>query len=204
MAKQLATLGVGGQGAAGSTTELYDQFIDTNGTALTAHTMDIGPGWTSLVGTWQINASNQATQTAAGTGYKSVDSDSTKSDVTVTCDLTTAAGGTYAPGILARVQDGSNWLSGFIDSDGHLYIHELNAGTDTIRASVAFTSASGNTYTVKLVCSGTNLTFSQGATSCSYGSESFLQTATKCGLTEFTGFGYVNGNLFKNFKVTNP
>lgn len=45
MANDLLLLGAGPAGAVGSSYLLRDTFTDANGTALTAHTMDVGSGW---------------------------------------------------------------------------------------------------------------------------------------------------------------
>src|SRR6516164_1940041 len=43
----------------------YDTYVDTNGTNLSAHTMNVGPGWTVSNGAYTIQ-SNAATSTFLG------------------------------------------------------------------------------------------------------------------------------------------
>jgi len=52
-----------------STAVANDNFTDTNGVALTAHTMNLGNGWTSAGAQWEIQ-SNQARDSGAGSGVQ--------------------------------------------------------------------------------------------------------------------------------------
>lgn len=201
--------GVDAATAGGATTLILDQFADADGTALTAHaiapTNVPGASWAANNGTWTIQG-NQATSGVLGAGdYNVATADSGQADVTVTCDITTAGSGAYAPEIVGRLTDASNYWRVEIESTTQvLRIQEYNAGSGTTRASVSLTTVNGGTYALKVVFSGTGITASVGATTCNWTS-SFNQTATRHGVGEFTNNGTpYNTCLFDNFKVTTP
>src|SRR5258708_1704824 len=90
---------------------LYDTFTDADNTALTAHTMDVGPGWSVVQGTLKI-LSNAATPNSNNDG-DGVIADAGASDFTITADLV-GQGGSGAtdsqPQIFLRYTDAThNW-----------------------------------------------------------------------------------------------
>jgi hypothetical protein len=194
MTTELASLGVGGGGSS-VTTLLLDHFTDTNGTNLTAHTMDIGPGWTVPSGTFSIN-SNQAKMTVAGYA----ESQANQSDVTISAGVTPQA--TNFAGLLARYSATTDYWRVTIaaGTTNNWKITEVSGGTTTDRATGSVTINSGTQYAVQAVLSGTNITATvNGGNSLSYGSASSNQTKTLHGLR-----GTSLNALWDDFQVTNP
>lgn len=147
------SIGAGGAHA-GITTLLQDNFTDTNGTGLDAHTMDTGPGWTEHQGTWTTE-SNQASYSAGSADMASAAAGATQG--TITADVTTDASG-GAPGIAWRVTDNDNgWIFIVNDAADEIRIFEVNAGF-TQRASAAFTVAGNTTFALRCVISGDTFT----------------------------------------------
>lgn len=140
-------------------TLLYDTFTDANGTALTAHTMNVGGGWTAAVGTFQIqsnactpNSNNDDDQTVADAG---------RSDVAVSCQITPNGflGVSLSnPAIILRWTDSSNfWLIDTVINGGSphtLTLYERVAGVYTAKANGDPSIIAGSTYTVSAVLRG--------------------------------------------------
>ena len=64
---------------------LLDEFVDVDGTDLTAHTMNIGPGWTTVTSVYEIEG-NTCFVVAAGSGYQS-DAGASDGTLKVTADV---------------------------------------------------------------------------------------------------------------------
>jgi len=189
-------------------TLLSDTFTDTNGTALASHTMDVGPGWTALSGTWQINASNQATETAqAGVEYHCT-SDAGQADVTAQVDVTTPTqgSGNCSCGLYCRGSDQNNGWDVIIERDAGSYflgIYERVSGTSTLRASTTLSFTVGTTHTIRAVLSGNSITATvDGANTTSYSPASSNQAVTKFGLENYCDGSNYGPALFDNFLVT--
>jgi hypothetical protein len=192
--------GLSGMVPSGSTTVLQDNFVDTNGTSLAAHTMNVGPGWTISSGTWTIQSN--AAENTAGTSTI-VTSDSGQSNVTISATVTIPTSATGSYGLAARYTDTSNqWRIGVtLGSSGNFTITEDAAGTVTTRATGSVTINANTAYTVQAVMSGTTITATvNGGNQISYGSASSNQSATKHGLRS-GGSVY---SIYGSFLVTNP
>src|SRR5438105_5049422 len=131
---QLPLLGAGGAGG-GPVVKLKDVFTDTNGTALTAHTMDVGPGWSVSGGTWSITG-NKAYQTAT-TDYVLAHADAGIADGTLTVALN-PNNAAFQFGAVVRLTDANNCWYVRWHSDGYLDLQEVNGGTVTQRAQTFF------------------------------------------------------------------
>lgn len=187
---------------AGITYFLRDLFTDTNGTNLTAHTMNVGPGWTNItgLGTWTIS-SNQAVQSANDNRHYRITSQSNQSDGVVSVAVTYPGSGEAAPVVPVRVVDNNNLWYCIVDRNASAFrIRELNAGTDTIRATGTHTIAAGSTETLTVNLSGATITFTAGGDTLSYGSATFQQTATLHGIGEYRDVNY-GANSFDNFQM---
>lgn len=116
---------------------LFDTFTDPNGTTLTAHTMDIGPGWAVTAGT-DANVTIQANRAFCGSATVEVrTADAGAADVTITGTLNVA--GTSASilaALVGRCTDGNNFWQLALYNDG-FYLFEVNAGVVTQRGFVA-------------------------------------------------------------------
>lgn len=164
---------------------LIDAFNDADGTPLTDHTMDLGPGWNVSGAAWTIE-SNAAEITAGASAFAWADAGA--SDVTIT--TTVAIDGTNGTGIVGRLSDVNNlWVYYY----GNLY--ERNAGVYTVRASGGNPNVGDS---LSMECTGTNIAVKiNGVTVCSYGSATFNQTATNHGLCGDSGT-----SAYEDFEVT--
>lgn len=183
---------------------LKDSFTDANGTALTAHTMDRGAGWTQLQGSFDIQ-SNAAHGNTAATQNRAT-ADSSKTDVTIS-----AVG--FSPtintrlGLLARSADATHEYEGYWDGNaGSVQIYENNFATQ--RASVPLTYVAGKSWLLSLKTSGTKITFTvtqadnpANTATASFGSMAVNLTNTRCGILMF---GNEAGGFVDNFQVTGP
>lgn len=180
---------------------LYDTFTDTNGTNITAHTMDAGPGWATDNGTIEIQ-SNQATMTAdtVSLGLLTIGwSDAGISDCTVQADVAVGSATNQIAAVVGRLQDASNYWDleyrcgdAAIGGPVHaLMLVETNATVRTTRAQYDFggTSPLTGTHTLKLACLGDVLDGSfDGVPYVSYTSSSFnTQTNFGIGLFRLAG-----------------
>ncbi len=191
---QLPLLGAGG--AAGSPTVLLkDTFTDADGTNLTAHTMDVGPGWTVYAGSWDIRGDK--TEITSSTGGNAAAADAGHSDATVQADVTP---GNNSCGILFRLTDANNYWWAESDNNAQAFrLVEWNAGSVINRGQVAVTLNGGTTYTVQAVLSGSTITVTlDGGNMITYSSATFNQTATKHGLWSFEQ----TGDTHDNFQAT--
>jgi hypothetical protein len=180
----------------GFATYLKDTFTDTNGTNLTAHTMDVGSGWSSITGNWTIQ-SNQAQ--SGSTGAINV-ADAGQASVTMTAQFTLGvANSTHDFRLLARVLDASNYIFSQAKGDGTLLLVERKAGANTTLASGTW-SADTAQHTVKMVCYGSSLSvqIDQG-TPLTYQGEIFQATLTKHGIGSAWA---TTATLCDNFFVT--
>ena len=148
-------------------TLLKDQFTDTNGVALQSHTMTIGPGWTIGSGTWDISGNTGEKKTTNST-YEVIYADSGQSDVTASLDVQTNGFGNL--GVVVRLQDANNyWVAEH--NTAVLHLVQVVAGVRNVRASASMSP--GANYSISVVCSGTSITASIGATSINFTSSGF-------------------------------
>lgn len=162
---------------------LYDTFTDVNGTALSVHTMDHGPGWTQHAGTFEIQ-SNRA-EHKLGTTDSRAYADAGLADVRITVFATTADNttGASAPGVLVRATNGdNNWLLRIDRYNDTLRIFERNAAVHTIRASTPFVAGEALIYHMTVIANGPAISLTVMGTTVSYASATFNQTATRHGL----------------------
>lgn len=175
--------------------KFYDNFTDTNGTLLSAHTANInvpGNAWTLVNISGGTNRSdiqsNRVRVYDGGTGAAlAYTVDMSISDLVIYADYI-AGGATGGTGIAFRTTDTTNyWMAVARQFDNTMRIYEkTGAGALTSRASAAKTLTSGNTYKMKLTLSGTSITFVLDGTSISYTS-SVRQTVTKHGVGTLSG-----------------
>lgn len=179
-------------------TLLSDTFTDTNGTALTSHTMDVGGGWTAGTGTFQVQ-SNAAKKTASSGIHDGVWADAGQADVSLSVDITWQALGDRSLGAALRVTDGTNrWEAYYYAGTDKIQLDEVTTGSNTTRASASAVGiASGNTYSLTASTSGTSLSVSLNGKTASYTSSSY-QTNTKFGLLDYND----TVSSFDNFLVT--
>lgn len=182
-------------GAGGGTVLLKDLFTGANGTNLTAHTMDVGPGWTAGEGALTING-NRATAVSLASYYYS---DCGQAAYTLTVDLTTQTAGTSSLGACVRVTDANNlWVVDIDTFTGEFAIRQRTGGTLTRRAFITVPLANGTTYPLTVVTSGDTITGILGAAGqVSYNSASQGNTSTLCGIANT----YTVNQFWDNFLV---
>lgn len=175
---------------------LIDHFTGTNGTALSAHTMDLGSGWTILSGTPQISGNKMA-------GTSNTDNlavaEANSADVTIAVSYVHQTN--TLPLLMFRRVDGTNyWIVYFLSGTWTLQEHD-NSGYTT-RATGADTLTAGNTYSLSLVLAGASIALSRdGSQVVAYGSAASGLSATKHGPDLGANGSAPSGN-FDDFQVT--
>lgn len=179
-----------------------DSFIDSDGTSLDAHVMDIGSGWTEINdnGDWQIQsnrATTNITTQAANVAYTDVG----VADASIEVTVNTGDSVSGLAGLGVRVQDADNmWLVRPSVSGNALQIQERNGGVPVLRASTPVVVDPLTNYKVTAICDGDTITgFLDDGSEVSYGGASFLNTRTEFGL--FAVRVMATDPTFNNFAV---
>jgi len=188
---------------------LRDTFTDANGTALAAHTMDVGPGWT-VDGVWQVDGNlARLTASTGHTGAQNCNAvaDAGAADCAVSADVIFGATALYADnaGLVLRWQSQTaHWLMIQL-ANGSVALYEVTGGVLTQRAnSAAGVVAINSTRTFCAVLSGTTITGSvDGVQRWQYASASQGQAATRHGLTQCASTPYATATReWDDFTVT--
>lgn len=172
------------------TIALSDTFTDTNGTNLSAHTMDAGAGWTVQSGGWTIQ-SNKTSTTANGVATANAGA----ADGTLTLVASTPATTFYFAGGVVRLSDSSNYWIPRLERNGgnsSLAIYRVVAGSATQIASTDFGfGINGVAVTLTVALKGSTITLSNSATAdiCQVTNATFNQSATLVGISNDTTFG---------------
>jgi hypothetical protein len=177
-----------------------DTFTDTNGTNLTAHTMDVGTGWivSAQAGVAYPTATIQGNKAASGasSNYGAFLEDAGVFNGLLTCDIvsdTAGDGGLHFRGTDANNTWMARWNQGGAQA---VEIYERTAGTWTQKATAALAGAIQTAYTITITLNGTAISATVNGVTASCVS-SIRQTATKHGL-------YVTGTAgatWDNYKV---
>jgi hypothetical protein len=179
---------------------LQDLFAGTNGTNLTAHTMNVGPGWTALAGGFTLNGSGAAVPTGSGICEDIASAGQANVDASVTVNASALS---QYVSVMVRCQDANNYFHALLDLDNGglgFFLNEVTAGAQVTRASYAITPATGTNYTLELKANGTTLTgYLNGTQEWTYTS-SDLQTQQNCGIRCNLGTAVT----FTNFQVLAP
>lgn len=132
---------------------LYDTFTGIDGTSLTVHPMNEGPGWTIFSGDWQIQADHAQLVTFGGGGQQVVVSDCGSGNCTVSCicDPTTV----YDFALVFNGVDAANyWMLNPNQGIGQLRLFSQVGASFNLVASVALTLTSGTPITLQVIASG--------------------------------------------------
>lgn len=199
MANELMLLGCGPAGAGGSAYLLRDTFTDTAGTALTAHTMNVGDGWTGVGGqVAEVATGNRVRVTTGGAAYEAVLADAGAADATLLFEVDNRGTGNWQA-VCGRVNpaDASGWFL-FVKGTGDaVELYESTGAAYTSRGSAALPTYGPCPLTLEF--SGTTITVKSGdETLLTYGSASRNQGQTHFGLNGNTTNG---GTRWRNFKV---
>lgn len=138
-------------------TYLSDTFTDANGTLLSAHTMDVGAGWTADSHLTIITGGLLHWTSAGGTSSYYTVAESGHADVDISIDFSQLAIGDYIQGLVFRyINDSSRWrLMMERDGGGTPYIVLLENGIN--RGVANITQETGVMNKLKVVCSGNNI-----------------------------------------------
>lgn len=186
-------------------TLLSDTFTDANGTALTAHTMDLGTGWIADTGTFQIQ-SNKATLNSANDGDLTV-TQSGASDITVAVDIVPQSSALWesTPQVVVRYADTNNhWVVHPTSAGTAIQLYEkTGGGAYTLRATAFAGFIAGTTYALKVVCQGPSISaYINNVLAWTYASATSSQTATKVGLRNGQNGVVITKCTWDNFAVT--
>lgn len=187
------------------TTALSDTFTGTNGTNLTAHTMDVGPGWTNVQGTFQIQSNT--CQSISATDGDSYVSDSGQADFTVSFDGTcfyTNTGNICTTDLLARWQDANNfWILQDFAANNSYFLYARIGGSYSLRANNTHASSpSGVTHNVALTFNGSAIEAFFNGVSCLTYTDSLYATQTKVGMRTSVNGSPPGASVFDKFLTT--
>lgn len=145
-----------------TTTIAQDTFTDTNGVLLGAHTMNVGSGWTDLVGNHTIQ-SNTA-QPNAVVSQVALSTFTGVANGTFACTLTPAnnpGSNEYDPGLVFRLSDASNFFTvQFEASVNRVSLYSVVAGSATRLAGIPMAITTGTPYTVVIAFYNGYISFS--------------------------------------------
>jgi uncharacterized delta-60 repeat protein len=157
----------------GTNVLLHDSFTDADGTDLRGHTPDTN--WTG--GFWQFGYQSATVQgnkvQCASGGVMAYLNCGLATGYTVSCDFTWNGGGFVC--LLLRFSNTSNYWS--VEITGTAFrIQERVTGAGSVRDTISFTPVNGNTYTVSVTTSGSNITatVTGGSRALTYGTFSSL------------------------------
>lgn len=173
---------------------LYDLFAGTNGTAITSHTMNVGPGWTQSAGTATLNGTGAVKMGTAGR----IVSDAGKANAQFVADFNFATTAS-AVGVAARWTDASNfWVCrlGASASVPGLSIYEVVAGAATQRAYTNVAFGTGTLWTMTGSVNGTAITCTVSTTTVN-----FAVMVTGSGKTVFGLTSDIANDLCSRFLV---
>lgn len=147
MSDTLCLLGVGGLRLAA-----FDDFVDIDGTDLTAHIMEKGAGWSAEEGSYAIEADAAQCQSVSGAGLAAAVVDCGAADVTLTDTISVNANVAGRWGLaLRRSYNGtteSGWRITVNIASQLLEIIEIVDDVQTIRATAAIVLAANTVYSL--------------------------------------------------------
>lgn len=174
-------------------------------TLLTAHTMNIGPGWTAGSGNFILDGLGNALPDNVGGAL--LVSDASHADATGSLDLTPISQTVSCiSGLVARYQDTNNYFVYQMNqTTGKAELVRVQGGTPTTIANPSQTFTQGTKYTLKLVTSGNNFTGYVNGSQVLTATDSFQATKTvwgvgygaSTGLTQFANFSVTDGSVNK-------
>lgn len=206
------SVGIRGHDASGSVNVLYqkfqclaagpaiaqDAFVDTNGTSLANHVMNIGSGWTVNTGLFTVEAN--AASTPSGPGLATMNPGGNGNlIVTAVLNSTIDTGG---EGVVLRYTDSNNcWIQWLDYNQSTLDLYEVNLAVATVRATIPFDPAGDTFYRVMVQAEGPVIEiYLDEGNFISYQQATLNQTTTRCGIRGFRTAG--STHRFDNFQVT--
>lgn len=188
-----------------------DTFTGTNGTDLSAHSLDVGGSWTEITGfsgVIALNGSGICRNTGTTDGAYGVFTVTAVADMDVQADFIpqrgTGAAGNY--GVLGRVQSGANTYYWFIydNPNTRWAIYKVVSGSPSLLNSFSGSApSSGNTYTIKGSLRGSTLTLFVNGTQLVTTTDSTITAAGYPGIRLFNSSGGTMANA-DNFLAAIP
>jgi len=189
---------------------ILDQFTDSNGTGLAAHT--IAPtnvpatSWTVDAGAITIQ-SNKATIASENTSHAAYVFPNV-SDVVVSANITTGntSGDNDLNILLLRYTDSNNkWIVEIGKRGGvsSWQIRERDTGVEVQRASGSYTYAAQTTYAIEATASGSTISATRdGGTEISYASATFNQSVKNHGINLFISSNQSAYQTLDDYQIT--
>lgn len=171
---------------------LRDTFTATDGTDLTAHTMDTGGGWTVRTGGYTIVGGR-----AKAAGASHADADAGASDVTISATLPCVVGD-FA-GFAVRVATQSDRWEVYVGALGLEIVENVGGARNSRAAATVAGLIPGAVYTLTVEAVGQTILASYGGVTCQYGFASAHRTETRHGLV---CFGSPAAGSWDDFTVT--
>jgi hypothetical protein len=179
---------------------LLDNFVDTDGTALTAHTMDVGPGWTTFRSLTDFVIETD-TATALTADQFAVTSDATHADAVGSVQMTFGSlTDTVYQAIYFRASDDTNWWIVQLLTSGNWSISKMVAGAFSTVGGGAITVTTATAYTVTVTCAGDSITVNIDGVDLTTVTDAFNDTATLWGLGR-QSIATDSGSYFTAFSV---
>lgn len=178
-----------------------DNFTDTNGTALTSHTMNVGTGWVLGRGTFDIQSNRANNSAGAGDGHCVAYTETSNADVIITATLVTGPSDRSIR-VVGNYVDADNYFLGYA-SAASIIISEKVSGSFNTRVSGTIPSLNTSTsYPVILQCQGDDVWWTCNGTQIHYNVASRTgKTSTKHGIGGFFSTGETT-DLFQVSSVT--
>lgn len=127
-----------------------DNFTDSNGTSLDAHTPDTGSGWTEALG--QIEIQSNRAEVPSGTTTAEAIVETSKADVMAQSDIIK---GDNAHGIIVRYANATNYdLVDFISTKLRLFTQVAGTFTERSANNTGAPYNGGSTYELHVLCLG--------------------------------------------------
>jgi len=195
--------GTGGPGDPLASYAVYDTFTDTAGTSLDAHAPEkkpAGAAWIESLGSWEVITGGFAQcVTTAGDEQCVAVIESGLASATIEVEVT--VGAATDARVVGNFVDQDNFWMGLINSSGQVILYDRTAGTFNPQDTDTFTHGNGNTYALKLVTAGDDISFYvDGVLKCSYTTAGRAhKTATKAGVSVYRATD--STSKFDNFRV---
>jgi len=134
-----------------------DAFTDTNGVALTAHTMPLGNGWTSAGAQWEIQ-SNEARDSGTGSGVQVITELNKSDKLIITGKIMVNAAGDESRISFRHFNINDEWFFSYSGSTSPTFeIVRVIASAATVQATQAHTVADGVFVSFQITLDGSSI-----------------------------------------------
>jgi hypothetical protein len=182
-----------------TTALVQDNFVDADGVDLASHKMDIGAGWTDLVGSHFIQSGSAQPNTLVGGKAFSVFA----SPANGTYSLTMTAVLNLFPCLIFRLSDVSNYYIFQFGNDGVGRLSRVVAGAPGVTLATSTVKfVLGTAYQAVVTFQGDVITISVNGEKPISVSSAFNDTATKCGIRSASVGSGTGKNKFSNLIFT--